>query len=213
MKNLNKQLLIFFSLLFLASNIKAQKIFSEGYIKYDVFTNEQAKPSGVYIIYVKSGNIKRELSMDNGYNNITIYNAKQKKTFSYNIAEGNKYALELSHFEVEEKNNKFKNPTFTKNKQSITISGYQCIGSHVQYNNGEEADIFYTSDILPSTEKFNTMFPGLNGVALQYQINSKNGMIMKFVANTVSVSPLDSKIFTIPIDYKIVTKDELEKLK
>ncbi|MCC6447848.1 MAG: hypothetical protein IT215_04100, partial [Chitinophagaceae bacterium] len=105
MKNLNKQLLIFFSLLFLASNIKAQKIFSEGYIKYDVFTNEQAKPSGVYIIYVKSGNIKRELSMDNGYNNITIYNAKTEKTFSYNIAEGNKYALELSHFEVEEKNN------------------------------------------------------------------------------------------------------------
>ncbi len=203
------------SILFLlfGSQINAQKVFSEGYLKYDVFTNNQINPSGVYVISVKNGNIKRELSMDNGYNNITIYNTKTEKTLSYNIAEGSKYVLELTSEEVDKKNQKFQNPTFTPNQQSNKIAGYQCEGTHVKYKTGEEADFFYTSDLLPPNEKFNSMFPGLNGIALQYQINSANGMEMKFVANTVSISTIDSKIFSIPNDYKIVTKSELEQLK
>ena len=191
----------------------AQKNFTEGYIKYDVFVNNEEKANGIYIITVKAGNIKRELSMNNGYSNITIYIAKNDKTLSYNLAEGNKYALELSAQELIEKNKKFEGAKYTNFNQTKSISGYNCQENKVKYTNGEEADFYYTSELLPPSDKFNAMFPGLSGIPLQYEIASNNGMKMKFVANTINNSIVDSKVFTIPSDYKIVTKSELEKLK
>lgn len=41
--------------------------------------------------------------MNNGFNNITIYTVKNGKTLSLNLNDGNKYALEMSQEEVNEK--------------------------------------------------------------------------------------------------------------
>ena len=82
-------------LVFIYAKCEAQKIFSEGILKYDVFINNEDKPSGLYVISVKGGNIKRELAMNNGFNNITIYTVKNGKTLSLNLNDGNKYALEM----------------------------------------------------------------------------------------------------------------------
>ena len=38
----------------------AQKIFSEGAIKYDVFLKGSTEPDGIYVISVKAGFIKQE---------------------------------------------------------------------------------------------------------------------------------------------------------
>ena len=105
-------------LVFIYAKCEAQKIFSEGILKYDVFINNEDKPSGLYVISVKGGNIKRELAMNNGFNNITIYTVKNGKTLSLNLNDGNKYALEMSQEEVNEKNLKFSNAQFVDlNKQ------------------------------------------------------------------------------------------------
>ncbi len=191
----------------------AQKIFSEGVIKYDVYINNEEKPGGVYVISVKGGNIKRELAMNNGFNNITIYTVKNGKTLSINMAEQNKYALEMTQEEVNEKNLKFANAKFASLNQQKTIAGYNCTGSKVTYANKEEAEFYYTSDLLPPADNFISMFPGLKGLPLQYVVKSGNNMTMRFVANLVDNMIIDSKIFIIPAEYKIVTKAELEKLK
>ena len=57
------------------------------------------------------------------------------------------------------------------------------------------------------------MFPNLKGVPLEYEVKSNPSMTMKFVATLVDNMVIDSKIFIIPVDYKIVTKEELNKLK
>ena len=44
-------------LVFIYAKCEAQKIFSEGILKYDVFINNEDKPSGLYVISVKGGNI------------------------------------------------------------------------------------------------------------------------------------------------------------
>lgn len=199
--------------LFTSVKVFSQKVFSEGVIKYDVFINNEAKPGGVYVISVKGGNIKRELAMNNGYNNITIYNAKTGKTLSLNIAQGNKYALEMTQEEVKEKNLKFSNAQFADMNVSKKIAGYSTAGNKVKYANNEAADFYYTSDLLPPSDNFNSMFPGLKGLPLEYEVKSNNTMTMKFVATLVNSTVIDSKIFNIPPDYKIVTKAELEKLK
>ena len=200
-------------LVFIYAKCEAQKIFSEGILKYDVFINNEDKPSGLYVISVKGGNIKRELAMNNGFNNITIYTVKNGKTLSLNLNDGNKYALEMSQEEVNEKNLKFSNAQFVDLNKQKKIAGYACMGNKVTYANSEKADFYYTPDLLPPTENFNAMFPNLKGVPLEYEVKSNPSMTMKFVATLVDNMVIDSKIFIIPVDYKIVTKEELNKLK
>ena len=213
MKKINNILLLIILLFFIQNNLSAQKIFSEGILKYNVYINKETSPGGIYLISIKNGNIKRELAMNNGYNNITIFNNKTGKTLSLNTNDGNKYALELSQSEVNEKNTKFLNAQFTNLNLTKKIATYDCIANNIKYTNGESADFYYTKDLLPPNESFNAMFPGLKGLPLEYEIKSNNNIIMKFVCVLIDKMAIDSKIFDIPADYKIVTKSELEKLK
>lgn len=205
--------LIFILFVFLPAIMSGQKVFSEGIIRYDVFVNNDAKPGGVYVISVKGGNVKRELAMNNGYSNITIYYVKTGKTFSYNIADEHKFALELSPEELKEKNQKFESAKFIDLNKTKKIAGLQCAGYKVSYASKEDAEFFASTDLLAPAENFNAMFPGLKGIPLEYEVKSSGTMAFRFVATLVDAMVIDSKIFALPTDFKIVTKNELDKLK
>lgn len=210
MKNI---FLFLFATLFSNPHVKAQKIFSEGVIKYDVFVNNNASPDGIYVITVKGGFIKRELAMNNGFNNVTIYNQKTGKTLSLNVKDDTKYALEITETELKEKNKRFQNAVFTPLDKTKKLAGYKCEGSKVVYENKDEVQVYYTSDLVPQNETFNIQFPGLKGIPLEYETKSSPTNVMKFVATLIEVKVIDSKTFTIPENYKIVTKEELSQLK
>ena len=191
----------------------AQKIFSEGIIKYDVYVNGGEKPEGLFVLTVKNGFNKRELAMNSGYNNIIIYNHKTGTSTSFNIDEESKYALEMSALELSEKNKRFDKAQFSAINQTKKIAGYNSTASNVQYTNGEAATFFYTTDLLPPNDAFNTMFPGLKGIPLEYEIQSNANVKIKFVASNIEIKSIDPKVFDIPKNYKLVSKDELEKLR
>jgi hypothetical protein len=192
---------------------KAQKIFSEGIIRYDVFVNNSTNPEGVYMVTVKNGFTKRELAMNTGYNNIAIHNSKTGITTSLNANEETRYALEMTAQEVKDKNKRFEKATFTEKELKKKIASYQCTGTEVKYLDGETATLYYCPELLPPNESFNIMFPGLPGIPLEYQVRSTNTMTIRFVANRVETKSIDLKVFNIPDNYKIVTTAELEKMK
>jgi hypothetical protein len=201
------------ALMFSSAQVRAQKIFSEGIIQYDVFINNNANPEGIYVITIKNGYIKRELAMNNGFNNVTIYNQKTGKTLSLNVKDDTKYALEITEDELKEKNKRFQNAVFTPIDKTKKLAGYQCKGSTVVYENKDEVQVYYTSDLVPQNETFNNQFPGLKGIPLEYETKSSPTNVIKFVATLIEVKVIDSKTFTIPENYKIVTKEELSQLK
>ena len=141
------------------------------------------------------------------------HNHKTGKTISLNMDSDSKYALEMSAAEVQEKNKKFDQAVFTKVDTKKKLAGYNSISSNVTYTNGESADFLYTTELLPPNDAFNTMFPGLQGIPLQYEVKSNANMIIKFVAVVIETKSIDLKTFDIPTGYKIVTKAELEKIK
>lgn len=210
---MKKYILLFAIISIFNTIVCAQKEMTEGNIQYNIYVNNNQTPEGTYIISVKGGNIKRMLSMNNGYNNVTVYNVKTGKTLSLNENNQQKYALEMNQEEVSEKNKKFINASFKNLNEKKVISGYNCISATVTYSNNDNVLIFYTNELLPPSQNFNAMFPGLQGIALEYEVKNNNNTTMKFVANKIDLSPVDSKIFNIPADYKIVTKTELEQLK
>jgi len=209
-----KKIILFLTIaLFSIFQLNAQKIFSEGIIKYDVFINNHINPEGIYIITFKSGFIKRALTMKNGFNNVTIYNQKTSKTISFNPNDEYKYALEYTEDELKEKNKRFQNAVFTGNGLSKKIVGYTCEGSKVSYENKDEVQVYTTSELIPQNEHFNNQFPGLKGIPLEYETISSPSNRMKFVANLIEVKVIDSEVFSIPVNYKIITKKELSQSK
>jgi hypothetical protein len=205
----------FFILLFalLKLDVSAQKIFSEGVIKYDVYVNGGNQPEGLFVLTVKNGHTKRELAMNSGYNNIIIHNQKTGTTTSLNMDVETKYALEMTAAEVQAKNKRFDNAKFFPLDEKKKIAGYSSVASKVQYTNQEEATFYYTADLLPPNETFNTMFPGLQGIPLEYEVKSGATSNIKFIATVLEIKSIDTKVFDIPTGYKIVTQDELEKIK
>lgn len=190
-----------------------QKIFSEGVIRYDVFLNQADKPEGIYVVTVKNGFTKRELSMQNGFNNIVLFNHKTGVSTSLNLDQDTKYALQLTPAEVKEKNKKFEGATFTPGQEKKKIAGYSCLSSTVKYKEGDGANFFYSPDLLPPHESFNTMFPGLQGIPLAYEMKTSETTTIHFVAKAVETRTVDLSVFDIPADYKIVTRQELESLR
>jgi hypothetical protein len=198
---------------FSISTCFGQKVFSEGILQYDVYMNGETKASGIYLITVKSGNIRREIAMNNGYSNITIFQHKTGKTYSLNLDTETKYALVLSPEELKEKNKRFINANIQASERSKKIVGYGCIHHTVTYTDGEKVTIFSTKELQPQDDNFNAMFPGLGGIPLEYEMKNIKNTMMKFVATQVNVKAIDPQLFEIPVDYKIVTKAELDKIK
>ena len=191
----------------------AQKIFSEGVINYDVFVSGSEKPDGLYSVTVKNNMSRRELLMNNGFNNILISNQKTGSTITLNVDAENKYALTMTASQVAEKNQRFEKAVFSVTNQKKTIAGYASSAATVRYLNGEEANFYFTADLLPPHESFNILFPGLQGVPLEYEVKSNTDKSIRFVATAFETKIVDVKVFDIPKDYKIVSKEELEKIK
>jgi uncharacterized protein YlzI (FlbEa/FlbD family) len=191
-------------------NLCAQKKFSEGVLTYNILVD--GKESGTYIITVKQNNIARKIDMLSGFSNISVYNAKTGTTTTINYSNGNKYALQLSAEEVKAQNEQFENATFVSNGKEKTIATYSCKNSVVTYKNGMKNEIYFTTSIVPSGDNFNMMFPGLDGIPLEYEIKASNGQNMKFVASSIEIKGVDNNAFLLPKEYKLITKAELEKL-
>ena len=156
---------------------------------------------------------RRELLMNNGFNNILISNQKTGSTITLNVDAENKYALTMTASQVAEQNKRFEKAVFSFTNQKKTIAGYASSAATVRYLNGEEANFYFTADLLPPHESFNILFPGLQGVALEYEVKSNTDKSIRFVATAFETKIVDVKVFDIPKDYKIVSKEELEKIK
>ena len=210
---MNKLSICLFLSLLVGFRAYAQKIFSEGVINYDVFVNGSEKPDGLYSVTVKNNMSRRELLMNNGFNNILISNQKTGSTITLNVDAENKYALTMTASQVAEKNQRFEKAVFSVTNQKKTIAGYASSAATVRYLNGEEANFYFTADLLPPHESFNILFPGLQGVPLEYEVKSNTDKSIRFVATAFETKIVDVKVFDIPKDYKIVSKEELEKIK
>jgi len=210
---MNKLSICLFLSLLVGFRAYAQKIFSEGVINYDVFVNGSEKPDGLYSVTVKNNMSRRELLMNNGFNNILISNQKTGSTITLNVDAENKYALTMTASQVAEQNQRFEKAVFSFTNQKKTIAGYASSAATVRYLNGEEANFYFTADLLPPHESFNILFPGLQGVPLEYEVKSNKDKSIRFVATAFETKIVDVKVFDIPKDYKIVSKEELEKIK
>ncbi len=195
---------------FMMLSAQGQRLFSEGIITYNVYTDGNAnKVIGQYMVYVKGNLIKRYLKLNNGYENNTIYNGKEGTSATLKTIQGTPYALMLTRAEVTDANKQFDGATYTFEKKQETIAGYASSRGTVTYRDGKKANIAVTQDLRAEDLHLLTMFPNLNGIPLDYEMDNGNTS-MRFIAEKVEIRNINTDEFSIPKNYKIVTKKELE---
>jgi len=98
-----------------------------------------------------------------------------------------------------------------KTNETKTIAGFNCKKVKVEFPDKSREDfyIYYTDEIKLKNPNWNNPFYDIKGVLMEYQIEMF-GIKTQIVADTVQFIKVDDNEFDIPVDYKQVTKEELE---
>jgi len=103
--------------------------------------------------------------------------------------------------------------TVTETNETKVIAGYTCKKAIAKSKDGKAPDIelFYTDDIKWEQPNWATPFSTIKGVLLQYRI-AKYGFYMEFTADKIAPETVDDKLFKLPADYKMISKQQLDEL-
>ncbi len=222
MKTFSKSAIILVSLLILSLNGFSQKMF-QGQIRYAISyegmgLNESMKAMlpDEMVFFLKNNKSKSELKTGMG-DQITIFDGNNKTSISLMDFAGRKVAVKKSVDEINLERKKYNDIKVIFEEETKVIEGYLCKKVTIEVNaadfNGENAfTVFYTDELGNTGINYgDPLFNQIDGVMLEYEIKAR-GLLMRFSATEIKEEALADEIFSIPADYKEMTKDELKKL-
>jgi hypothetical protein len=209
--------LCLFLLLLLAAGADAlaQKPFAEGTIVYKIRLRsaDQKEFSGLYTFVIKGGEIRKELTLDNGYTDIVLLNCTSSKVYSLQNRAGKKYAIQLSMADLQKKQEKF--ARYTVNNEHAgnrKIAGYDVYRGNVRYADGSDVEVFYTKEWAPSQPITYERFPDAKFIPMYFTYQDENNMVMQFELDKLEPGPVDNAVFRIPADYQMISYGEYKLL-
>lgn len=206
-----------FILLFLLAGFytRGQKAFTEGIMVYKVTMESagQKEVIGTYTFTFKGYRIKKELKLNNGYQDIVLLDCGKNKAYSLQVRNGRKYAIELSMDDIRRKQAAFGGFTIKNEENSNKkIAGFAAYKGEVNYPGGTNVEVMYTKEWQPSLAITFEHFPNARFLPLYFSHKNENGMTMIFEAEKINASPVENVVFRIPPDYKMISNAEYKKL-
>jgi GLPGLI family protein len=101
-----------------------------------------------------------------------------------------------------------------KLNETKEIAGYKCKKARITYTERKDLqgfDIYYTDRIKIKDANWYSPFKEIDGVILEYQISRYN-IDMKLSAKAVTPSKVEDALFTVPGDYKVSTRKEIDEI-
>jgi hypothetical protein len=199
----------------MANYAVAQKPFTEGTVVYKVkLESEDHKVfSGVYTFTIKGSEIRKELKLNNGYQDIVLLDCGAGTVYSLQNRDGKKYAIQLKMSDLVEKQEKFKG-YLVKNEAANqkNIAGYAVYKGDVNYKDGSQAEVYYSKDWRPAQGITFERFPDANFLPMRFSYEDENKMTMEFEVEKVDASPIENAVFRIPPDSRMISYKEYKEL-
>jgi len=192
---------------------KAQKPFTEGIIIYKISIESLGNhtATGTYTCIIKGEQIRKELKMDNGYQDILLFDYSKNTVYSLQIRGDKKYAIQLSLGDFTSKQKKYLNFTLQdKPGNTKQIAGNNAQEAVIRYTDGSQADIYYIKDWYPQEAMTFDRFPGIKVFPLECSYTYNEGT-MHFYAEKMELEPVESAAFHIPADYKMISYAEYKQ--
>jgi GLPGLI family protein len=214
MKSIFYTLLIAFTISSLPS--MAQKKFSEGTISYDVVINTNSdKPKnadyldGTTVVnYIKGNKSRSEMVSPLG-NLVTIHDSSKNSIVILKEFGEQKYMITLTPNDWKDANKKYEGISFTYDPSAEKqIQGYNCKKAIGTLQDGTTYTVWYTPDLIPENKNFQYETRNLPGLAMEYEINSKDQKVT-YKVSKINFSPVTASKFDLPKSgYRVMTYAE-----
>ena len=221
MKNLKKSvLLIIVGVLITSSSLFAGGKGFQGIVIYTISYADDLDPQMATMmpktlkLMIKGNKSRTEMNTGAG-TTIVLFDGNDKSSVVLIDMMGQKYAMKMSHEEMEKENGDVPETVVEVTDETKEIAGYTCkkaLVKSVDETDDFEEFVYFTdelgSGILNSN---NPLFEDIDGVMLQYA-NSDNDVNMNMEAISVEKKKISDDKFEIPEGYKIVTQEELQNM-
>jgi GLPGLI family protein len=174
----------------------------------------------VMTIYFKNEQSRVEMNSGMGSTIVLGDNTKKDITVLMDMM-GKKIAIRQTQEEIAKKEaelkKKGKMPEFSivETKETKVIAGYKCKKGIIQYtmDGKKEQMVCYYTDELPRVNSGteNMALNEVKGFLMEYNIN-QGGVQMRIVAKSAKAQTVDSNLFSVPSDYKLMTKEEISEM-
>ena len=213
---MNLKVLLIFSLTLPAAGVSlAQKPFVEGTINYKVkiTTADGREFKGVYTFTFKEGRIKKELRLNNGYDDIVLINCEKNTAYCLKIKNGKKYAIQSNMDEMLDRQKKYVGYTLKEENGEVKkIAGYSAQKGDITFPDQTHSIIYYNTDWYPDRSITFERYPDAHFLPLAFEFTNSKGITTSMEADKVSVSPVENAVFVVPGDYKIISNSEYKAL-
>lgn len=196
---------------------KSENALTEGLIEYNATVVDEAHPMAGLApssatVKFKGNKFQIEMSTMGIFNTIFISNPS-KRTLSQMVKFMDiKNACIQTPKDLEKENQDYA-LKFEETKETKKIAGYKCkkLKATMVNNPGVTFDVYYTDEL--GLDSINNLGPykDIHGMLMEYRLK-KLGLEMSFTATVVKKEPVTDDCFEIPAYYKIVTRQEMEKL-
>ena len=211
-----KQKVVFLGFLCLIGfSTKAQKKFTEGTISYDIVINTgTARPQAADFldgatsnVYVKGNKSRTEMISSLGTQATVIDGASNTITILKEYGD-QKYLIQLNPTEWKDANKKYEGVDFVISNETKNIIGYNCKKAVGKLSDGNTFTVWFTPDLLPENNEYQTANKNLPGLAMQYETAMGNLNVV-YTVSKISFAPVPISKFDLPKSgYRIMTYAE-----
>jgi len=168
---------------------------------------------GDYTFTFKGPHVKKELELDNGFEDVVLIDCGTSKVYSLQNRNSKKFAIQISMEEIVKRQSAFIGFTISDQESSKTeIAGFAVNKGKVSYKDGSAAEIFYSKDWYPLQSISYERFPGAKFLPMSYSYTDEHGISMDFEADKLTLEPVENAVFRIPPEYKMISYEEYKEL-
>lgn len=194
----------------------AQKPFSEGVIIYEVQLSSPDNKiyKGTLTFTFKNGQVRKDLMLDNGFSDITLINSNKGTIYTLQVRDGRKYAIQLNmEDDIMRKQKRFRGYSVAREAPfAEKVAGIDVYSGTVMYKDGSVTEVLYSKDWKPEVPYTWNRFPDAQFIPLRFAYKDDNGIQMSFAASKMEESPIQTSVFAIPADYKMISNEEYRQL-
>lgn len=208
--------LLSFLLVLLAGTAIGQKSLIEGSISYTISSRtspaDELKSVGTYTVSFKDGMVRKDIKMNSGYTNAIIVNGKNNSVYSLRTVAEDHFAVQMDYAEYLDRQKKYEGFTVAKRKTNDKKAGFSATKGEVTYKDGTVTNIYFTEEVTISEPKLFERLPGITYLPLAFEFQKETGPALHLELSNVEERPVESSLFTVPADFKIITSKELKEL-
>lgn len=206
-------------LLALLSNT-TQKQMGEGILEYNIsiVSPKSETPSlnslngAVLTVYLKPTVSRTEMKSTLGVES-TVFDNKSGNGFILKEYSGQKLMISMNAANWDQKNKAYEDLNFTITNETASIAGYQCKKATATLADGKIFTVYFDPSVVISNKKYNNAFSKLQGLPVQYEIQSGN-LSFKYTLSSLNYDAVPSSKFEAPkAGFRVMTYEENQQLK